>query len=55
MESSTYLFELLGYPDLTVWAVVNLEPGWLLPAFPMPLWDDSLSSPPVKVNLGIQV
>lgn len=55
IEGPAYLFQLLGYPDLTVRAVVNLEPGGLLPAFPMALRDDSLSSPPVKMDLGVKV
>lgn len=50
-----YLFQLLGNPDLTVWTVVDLEPGRLLTTFPMPLRDDPLSSPPVKMDLGIKV
>lgn len=50
-----YLFQLLGYPDLTVRTVVDLEPGRLLTTFPMPLRDDPLSSPPVKMDLGIKV
>lgn len=50
-----YLFQLLGYPDLTVRRVVDLEPGRLLTTFPMPLRDDPLSSPPVKMDLRIKV
>lgn len=50
-----YLWQLLSYPNLAVWVVINLEPGWLLTASPVPLWDDPLSSPPIKVHLGINI
>lgn len=50
-----YLWQLLSNSNLNVRAVINLEPGWLEPASPVPLGDDSLSSPPVKVYLGINI
>lgn len=54
-EKDAYLRQLLGYSDLTVWAVVDLEPGWLETAFPMSLWDNSLTPPPIKVHLGTEI
>lgn len=54
-ERDAYLRQLLGYSDLTVWAVVDLEPGWLEPASPMSLWDNSLTPPPIKVHLGTEI
>lgn len=55
IQEQPYLWQLLSYSDLNVWMVVNLEPGWLLPASPVALWDDSLSSPPIEVYLGINI
>lgn len=54
-DREVYLFQLLGYPDLTVWTVIDLEPGGLSTAFSMPFRDDSFSSPPVKMDFGIKV
>lgn len=50
-----YLWQLLSYPDLSVRVVIDLEPGWFYPATSVPPWDDSLSSAPVKVDLGINI
>lgn len=50
-----YLRQLLSDPDLTVRLVVDLEPGGLLPASAVPLWDGPLSSPPVEVHLRVDV
>ena len=50
-----YLWQLLSDPDLTLGVVVDLEPGRLWPATPVPPRDDPLSSPPIEVHLGIKV
>lgn len=44
-----HLLQLLRYPDLALRFIIDLEPGRLQSASPVPLWDDSLSSPPIKV------
>lgn len=54
-KSDLYLRQLLCYPNLTVWMIINLEPVWLYLSFPMPIRDDALSSPPVEVHLWTQV
>ena len=50
-QSSDYLWQLLRYPNLTVWLVIDLEPDWLNSAPSMATRNNPLTSRPIEIHL----
>jgi len=50
-----YLWQLSGYPNLTVWLVVDLEPDWLHSAPTVSTRDNPLASRPIEMHIRFEI